>query len=283
MRCAAVLFLAFACSGAFASEPGQPLDCRDWVFLTPGLSCAPWVAANCAAIPQPSSFCTPNLSSAVFDNEGRQYAFRTISGGASCCAQPGVCNPCNRFAVVRYDGANESIVAYLDTRPNGAGGVDTLSASPVGVDFDRNGGRLILWLASESNGDHSQWAAAIGGFSPLFDVLQSFTPQAAAFGFRVPYMPEAMAGADHFDTYWGNLAHPIDFTQAHPLQCGYPAAAPHVGDYLTVADTVPTPSPGQGVYFVTSATYQGASRYGRNATAGHLSGRDPALLPACTP
>jgi hypothetical protein len=44
-------------------------------------------------------------------------------------------------------------------------------------------------------------------------------------------MPEGMAAADHFDTYWGTLAHPIDFTQAHPLQCGYPMTPPHVGDY----------------------------------------------------
>jgi hypothetical protein len=41
MRIAAVLLVAFACSGAFASEPGQPLDCSDWVFLEPGLTCAP--------------------------------------------------------------------------------------------------------------------------------------------------------------------------------------------------------------------------------------------------
>ena len=62
----------------------------------------------------------------------------------------------------------------------------------------------------------------------------------------------------------------------------YPAAPRHVGDFLTVADTVPAPAPGQGVYYVTAATYQGATRYGRKTTAGHLSGRDPAVLPACT-
>jgi hypothetical protein len=94
-------------------------------------------------------------------------------------------------------------------------------------------------------------------------------------------MPEGMPAADHFDTYWGNLTKPIDFTQAHPLACDYPPAPPHVGDYLSVADTVPTPAAGQGVYYITSATYQGATRYGHKTTAGHLSGRDPAVLPAC--
>ena len=70
-------------------------------------------------------------------------------------------------------------------------------------------------------------------------------------------------------------------SRAHPLACGYPAAPPQVGDYLTVADTVPTPAPGLGVYYITSATYQGATRFGRKSTAGRLSGRDPAVLPAC--
>ena len=63
--------------------------------------------------------------------------------------------------------------------------------------------------------------------------------------------------------------------------CMVPRPTQHVGDYLTVADTVPTPAPGQGVYYVTAATYQGATRYGRKTTAGHLSGRDPAVLPGC--
>jgi hypothetical protein len=56
---------------------------------------------------------------------------------------------------------------------------------------------------------------------------------------------------------------------------------PHVGDYLTVADAVPTPAPGQGVYYVTATTYADATRYGCKTTGGHLAGRDPAMLPAC--
>jgi hypothetical protein len=39
MRFAYVLFAVLVCSGALASEPGQRLDCSDWVFLAPGLSC----------------------------------------------------------------------------------------------------------------------------------------------------------------------------------------------------------------------------------------------------
>ena len=61
----------------------------------------------------------------------------------------------------------------------------------------------------------------------------------------------------------------------------YPDMPPSVGDYLTVADTLPTPSPGQGYYYVTAATFQGETRYGRKAEGGQLSGRDPAVLPGC--
>ena len=32
---------------AWASSPGQPLDCSDWVFVEPGLSCEITVPAPC--------------------------------------------------------------------------------------------------------------------------------------------------------------------------------------------------------------------------------------------
>lgn len=35
----AAVFVLFAFFPCLASEPGQPLDCSDWVFLEPGLSC----------------------------------------------------------------------------------------------------------------------------------------------------------------------------------------------------------------------------------------------------
>ena len=70
-------------------------------------------------------------------------------------------------------------------------------------------------------------------------------------------MPEGFQFADYFDTYYGVLEQPIDFKKAQPLQCGYPGASPEVGDYLTVADTVPNPAPGQGYYYVTAVTHQG--------------------------
>jgi hypothetical protein len=46
-------------------------------------------------------------------------------------------------------------------------------------------------------------------------------------------------------------------------------------------DPLPTPSPGQGRYYVTAVNYQGERRYGRRRMNGVLSGRDPAGLPGC--
>ena len=208
--------------------------------------------------------------------------------------------------MVRYDPQRgEHVAAYVSdrqwssgidahydfVRPMGAA-IDTRVPEGVNIlpnvaTFDAVNGRIIIPLETYCGGCGpgylEYWIVSIQGLAPLFDILQSYLPQPTALGFPVPAMPEGMAGADHFDTYWGPLTHPLDFTQAHPLQCGYPAAAPHVGDYLSVNDPLPDPEPGTGRYYVTSATYQGQTRYGRKTTAGHLTGRDPALLPACTP
>ena len=95
-------------------------------------------------------------------------------------------------------------------------------------------------------------------------------------------MPEGFQYADFFDTYYGDLSTVGDWSQAQPLECGYPATPPSVGDYLNVEDTVPDPAPGQGYYYVTAVTYAGETRYGRKCIGGVLSGRDPEVLAECT-
>ncbi len=288
MRVAILLFVAFACLGAFASEPGQPLDCSDWVFTQPGYACARLFGG----VERPG-----NLSPVQSDNTGRIFRFGPSALIGTCALGAEI----YRHPLEWRNGDVWTLFAYVDDRcvtsttnqydrfvPQ-AQPAPSVPFAPA-LAFDPTSGRMLLSLLSscEIGGDCAAyppgtgdyWVASITGFATMFDVLQTFTPQ-PALGFRVPYMPEGMAGADHFDTYWGPLTHPINFTQAHALQCSYPVAAPHVGDYLTVADTVPTPAPGQGVYYVTAATFQGATRYGRKTTAGHLSGRDLAVLPGC--
>ena len=122
----------------------------------------------------------------------------------------------------------------------------------------------------------------IRGFTTTFEILQTYQPPANEISFRVPYMPEGFQFADHFDTYYGDLATVGDWSKAQPLQCGYPATAPSPGDYLTVTDTLPTPPPGKGYYYVTAVTHRGQTRYGRKSSGGVLTGRDPAVLPGCS-
>ncbi len=123
---------------------------------------------------------------------------------------------------------------------------------------------------------------ALSGFAPLLEIFQSYEPTAGPLSFTVPAMPEGFQYADWFDTYYGDLATVGDWSQAQPLQCGYPATPPSVGDYLTVADPLPAPAPGTGRYYVTAVTHHGQPRYGRKSTNGVLSGRDPAVLPGCS-
>ena len=132
------------------------------------------------------------------------------------------------------------------------------------------------WMVEAVGRDEVDVQVLVGpGHSPA-----TYEPTASTFGFRVPYMPEGFQFADFFDTYYGDLATVGDWSQAQPLQCAYPAPAPQIGDYLTVS-APQIPPPGQGYYYVTAVNYQGQRRYGRKASGGVLSGRDPAVLPAC--
>lgn len=279
MKCAIVVFVGFVCSCTFASDPGQPLDCSDWV-LSPGLTCSYFYGSAFGG-----DFTNGKGTDLAIDNLGALLALDQSDG----------------ITISRFDPVTgNQPVGFIQNRSNGLGGMDMIEPRCTNLQgcsggrtntliFDPANARLIFSVRSTCGSSCGfpyppmLSTIVISGFQRLFDVYQSYQPQPAAWTFRVPTSPEALGGVDHFDTYWGALTNPIDFTQAHPLQCGYPVPPPHAGDALTVVDTVPTPAPGQGVYYVTAATYQGATRYGREATAGHLSGRDPALLPACTP
>jgi hypothetical protein len=282
MRFAAVLVVSVACSAVLASSPGQPLDCSDWVFLEPGLSCR-IVVADCSQV-DIGAGCA-NLSGRPSDGDGTTLIIETRSLTTAGC--PGTGAPGATIQIARVADGVRSVIASISSRCGSFGTTDDVQyPNDTYAGFDLAHGRLYLGLLRRCEAGAmgvcsyqlTNQLVAIDGFTTTFEVLQTYSPQ---LGFRVPYMPEGMPGADSFDTYWGPLTKPIDFTQAHPLQCDYPATAPHVGDYLTAADTVPTPASGQGVYYVTAATYQGTTRYGRKSTAGQLRGRDPALLPAC--
>lgn len=293
MRIVTFAFLVLFMLPAWASEPGQPIDCSDWVPSIPGLSCTAmpgWVAG---AGPEQTR---------VLDNQGLMLWFPRADQPVGYC---GV-NELRPRLLERYDyesGTRETIGQFLPqcagTGPDNYGIIDELyclwSDGPLfsgcQLFFDEEKGRLLIPVQSSCYDEgwtgqcaynENRWVIAISGFTTTFDILQTYTPASGQLSFRVPHMPEGLQYADWFDTYYGDLATVGDWSQAQPLRCGYPATAPTMGDYLTVDDTLPTPAAGRGYYYVTAANYQGQRRYGRQSNRGVLRGRDPAVLPACS-
>ncbi len=84
---------------AFASDPGQPLDCSDWELLQPGYSCSTWLAFPCAI---GDELCWLGASPhKVFDNAGWQYFHRILDGFTT--GTP--CGDLRRYEIWRYNGS----------------------------------------------------------------------------------------------------------------------------------------------------------------------------------
>jgi len=268
-----VVVLVLVSTAAVGSEPGQPLDCSDWVFLEPGLSCTVRVE-DCDSDANP--WC--DILHSFLDNEGYRYHIREVVTGKPCDGAPVI-----RTELLRFNESTETVFAYLGGRCVTPGVSD--NALMDNTFFDEERGHLFVTIRSLACSPGCtpvrKWNAAIEGFTTTFEILQSYEPSTNAWGFRVPYMPEGFPAADYFDTYHGDLATVGDWSRAQPLACGFPTTAPRVGDYLTVADPLPAPAPNSGRYYVTAVTHQGQRRYGRQRLVGVLQGRDPAVLPAC--
>ena len=292
MRVIATL-IAVGLAAAFpaaASNPGEPLDCSDWVFSEPGLSCT-------TRVPDCTGEVRCFSSDAIeLTNEGRHLYLRSTVLPVPCWANSS--GERRRTELIRHDGITEQVLAYVEDRCKNfqVPGTTKDSTWPNPLDnayqlkLDHANGTLLVPLnvdcatgdpfGSCNYGDRL-WLAAIEGFAPLVELAQSFTPAGDSFSFTTPAYPEGLDGADYFDTYTGDLAMVGDWSQAQALQCGYPVTAPNAGEFVTIADTLPDPAPGTGRYYVTAVTYQGQTRYGRKANGGVVSGRDPAVLPAC--
>jgi len=277
LRVVAAMALGIALAiAAPASEPGQPLDCSDWVFLEPGLTCTP-IDSNCGNGSPGSDWCTGGRSTEVLATGWPVRMFhRAISPPISCGL-----NAVNALVeLVRFDGSTSRRIATLQERCVADGRVDKVSAGELNW-FDPADGSLYfhlqLWCDSDTTTGPCEYGSRtllgkISGFVTTFEILQTYAPTSGPLSFSVPYMPEGFQYADFFDTYWG---------EARPLQCGYPSTQPSVGDHLAVEDTLPTPAPGTGRYYVTAVTHLGQRRFGRKAGGGVLTGRDPSALPGC--
>ena len=276
-----LLVVSFALP-ALASQPGHPLDCSDWTILTPGVHCS---VSTPLGAPISSEWPTkgPTL---VLDNEGWRYRVKSV-GPYSPYRGSGY------VEIYRFRDQYEELVARVEDRIGPAGYTDRIRGSEgETLLFDPISGRLYVGLVDDCMDpgpgypsctfyNPGRWIAALDGFTPLFEILQTYTPTADALQFRVPAHPEGLRSADHFDIYWGHVSDLPDFTQAQPMVCNYPATPPAADDYMTVADTSPAPPPGSANYTVTAVTYGAQRRYGRKLINSVMSGRDPALLPAC--
>ena len=307
MRYALALVLLAAVVPVFASQPGQPLNCDDWVILEPGVTCGWHLPPNPGGDADLTYLYTGSFGPRrVADTLGRSIQVRRLRSAGSDCNGFEM----GRTEIVRWDGAAFVILARVDDRcESHIGGscvacvsdIANLGRPPCFFPADRGGeagwfgdlsfdpvnGRLLVGLRSLSTGvgcspaNESWYFLAFSGFTTILDLFDSFEPRASALGCRVPQRPEGLRAADRFDTYWGQVSRPLDLSQAHPLQCAYPDHQPQVGEYLTYPDAAPTPAPGQAVYYLTSVTYQGETRAGRRTLDGRLSGRDVSRLPTC--
>ena len=293
MRNGLVLLLVLVATPSLASLPGQPLGCEDWVFLESGHSAASidistsWMPARVA-----------------IDAKGDVVWAETTQVPCPGC-QSGTTGGLGLFAHV---GGTDVLVAYVAGRsgsrpstvdrvtsdrewPTQYGICPKLDTNSTCIATNIHTGEIFVSMRvigedRSTNPTQIEYdniiPCRLSGFTRLFDVMASFNPSAAGFSLRVPAHPEALAAADRFDTYWGNVSRPLDLSHAHPLQCAYPDHQPAAGEYLTFPDAAPTPAPGNAVYYLTSVTYQGQTRAGRKALDGRLSGRDASRLPACT-
>ena len=252
MRKLAVVIAAFFVLSPFAlaSQPGQPMDCSDFVPVTPGFTCENFCAPPCPdAVASAWSPGSPTLT-----NEGEIIQIRKVGSEVICGPFP-----LWRYEVVALTATTERLIGYWQERclvdNDPAWQKDTLQFSPAVVFDDKRGRVLVKAVARcvaagtspcspEYDYDDPPWIGGIIGFQTTFDLMQTYSPP-TAFSFQVPYMPEGLGAADRFDTYWGrSLARSIC---RRPSRCIAPTRtiSRRVGERVTFADTAPTPAPGR--------------------------------------
>lgn len=302
MRRFILILAASIATVTLASEPGEPLGGEDWVILVPGVTGRDYLSphsgrCNDGADGWTSDVCQWQSGNQVTaDGDSFVLHREPVSTGVYCEGRE---SQRQEIYLLDAQSGERTLVAYLEDRcvPGSPGKADTWTwmVSPgdyqealpkAKFSFDLTNGvlrfrmRTLCANCAFPSGTVDK-IVEFSGFTTLFELQQTYDSTASGFAFRVPALPEGTGGADWFDTYYGDLATVGDWSQAHPLVCGYPATPPEPGDYLTVSDPLPDPGPGQGRYYITAVNYQGQRRFGRRSEGGVLNGRDPAVLPIC--
>lgn len=175
----------------------------------------------------------------------------------------------NLLRRVSPTGATEDLARVLRTLCVSGDCSASIGYGPQNLFIDVTAGRILITAyadyCSPCTGEIG--IVEISGLPTLFDTLLTFIPD----GFR---------SADSLQLWAGNLQTLPDWSQAQPLACDA-ATSPAPGQVVTVADTLPNPTVGQGRYYIT-ASQQGADRrLGRQYINGLYSARIPGTLPAC--
>ena len=139
LAAAAIAVVFVAALPSLASEPGQPLDCSDWVFLEPGLSCVPWA----------TGFGLLDEGTAM-DSSGRLFRSQWASFPKPAgCLYNGDSIPGVSF--VYFDGTGETVVAVLAPRCNGSAWEFAVPSPSATIEFDHINGAFLLQLESEAD------------------------------------------------------------------------------------------------------------------------------------
>ena len=82
-----LILIAVATLPALASEPGQPLDCSDWVFLEPGLTCDYFYAPGHPACNPSGDSCEADESRVIDTQGGSMGAGFVVLAAARAAAE----------------------------------------------------------------------------------------------------------------------------------------------------------------------------------------------------
>jgi len=111
-RLIGILLFAAGLVPIHASDPGDPLDCSDWVLLEPGLSCVALIPYPC----EESPWCPISSDVTTTDNHGRFFQTRRFRLPPIPCPNGSTVFDAWRTELVAFDGISESLVAYIEDR-----------------------------------------------------------------------------------------------------------------------------------------------------------------------
>ena len=135
MRTLIVVLAVLCFIPSWASDPGGPHDCSDWVFLEPGLSCTTLIPYPCDLDgPGGIEACT-NTSGDDLDNTGRLFVLRGTQFAPACGVTSGL-NLWRWELLLLSDDGSETVIAVVEEHDSAvAGDTDANKVSGNDVSF----------------------------------------------------------------------------------------------------------------------------------------------------